>query len=329
MSDSRGMLFMVVGPPGVGKNTLMNDALANLPWLKHLVTCTTRKPRPGELQDGDYHFVSRTRFRHMMENDELLEWQEVHPGRFYGAPRRTVERGLAAGELLIADLDVLGAACLQAFFPAAARLIFVEPPSLPDLVRRMRARGDGESDIQARVNRVQMEMQYLALADYVIVNDDLERSCLRLRRYLCQQRGRHLLDPDCYRRRRFLAQLLVSDGTQALLREGGAPLPARRLCGRQVPHRAALRCLEDLPGAGRGCLFNPSRHAGSLLQPVSVEVDDSAAVHELRFTWVYRLESLPVNVPAGWRRQSLTDLDLPAASAYLGHVAGRLASPAP
>ena len=326
MSDSRGMLYMVVGPPGVGKNTLMNDALAELPWLKHLVTCTTRRPRPGERQAGDYHFVSMPRFRHMMENDELLEWQEVHPGRYYGVPRRAVERGLAAGEHLIADLDVLGAACLQSFFPASTAFIFIQPPSLPDLRRRMRARGDGESDIRERVNRVQMEMQYVALADHVILNDDLERSCRRLRRYLRERRERHRLDPDDYRRRRYLGAVAGQRRSDALLREGRSPLPARHLREREVPHRAALRCLEELAGAGRGCLFNPAGHAGSLVPPVSVELNDPALVHELRFTWVYHLESRQETAPVGWRWRPLTDLDLPAARAYLRRVGEPLAS---
>lgn len=320
---------MVVGPPGVGKNTLMNDALAELPWLKHLVTCTTRSPRPGELQDGDYHFVSMARFHQMVAENELLEWQEVHPGRHYGVPRAAVERGLAAGDLLIADLDVLGAACLQSFFPAATDFIFIRPPSLPTLRRRMRARGDGEGDIRARVRRVQMEMQYLALADHVILNDDLERSRRRLRRYLRERRERLRLDPEGFRRRRFLAQLLISDGDDALLREDGAPLPARHLREREAPHRAALRCLEDLPGAGRGCLCNPSGHAGSLVPPVSVEVHDRAGVHDVRFTWIYRLDAPLARLPAGWRRQRVSELDQPAWRDCLERAGERQASQSP
>ncbi len=308
MSDGRGIFFMVVGPPGAGKNTLMNDALRRLGWLKHLATCTTRSPRPGEPEAGEYHFVSMPRFRQMIADDELLEWQEVHPGRYYGVPRLAVERGLAAGENLIADLDVLGATCLQMLYPENTFLIFVEPPSPQELTRRMQRRGDREADILSRIRRVHMEMQYAALADEVIVNDDLERSCDRLRDILEERRQRHRLHQESVRQRRFFARLLVMDGERALLRTEGAPLPWRRLRAQGAPHQAALCCLADLPWAARGCLHNPLGHAGSFLPPTLVE----ARGQELHFTWVFQLEDAPGAAPAGWRWTSLQDPELPA-----------------
>ena len=308
MSDGRGIFFMVVGPPGAGKNTLMNDALRRLTWLKHLATCTTRSPRPGEAEAGEYHFVSMARFRQMIADDELLEWQEVHPGRYYGVPRLAVERGLAAGENLIADLDVLGATCLQMLYPENTVLIFVEPPSPQVLTLRMQSRGDPAADIRSRLRRVQMEMQYAVLADEVIVNDDLDRSCDRLRDILEARRQGHRSGHACVRQRRFFARLLVVDGERALLRREGAPLPWRPLRAPEAPHRAALRCLADLPWPARGQLHNPLGHAGSFLPPTLVE----GRGRELHFTWVYRLDDGPGAAPAGWRWSSLQDPELPA-----------------
>ncbi|MCY3720267.1 MAG: hypothetical protein OXG07_12005 [Anaerolineaceae bacterium] len=324
LSDGPGIFFMVVGPPGAGKNTLMNDALRRLSWLKHLATCTTRSPRPGEVEAGEYHFVSMPRFRQMIADDELLEWQEVHPGRYYGVPRLAVERGLAAGESLIADLDVLGATCLQMLYPENSVLIFIEPPSARELTLRMRGRGDREADIQSRIRRVHMEMQYVALADEVIVNDDLASSSDRLCDILQDRRERHGFHWGGVRKRRFVARLLVTEGDRALLRTEGAPLPWRPLLRSETPHEAALRCLADLPWNAQGCLHNPLGHAGSFLPPTLVEALPCAEGQELHFTWIFRLDDTPASAPAGWRWTSLQDPELPAGLAQQLNVSEAL-----
>ncbi len=327
MSDSRGIFFMVVGPPGAGKNTLMNDALCRLPWLSHLATCTTREPRPGELEADEYQFVTMPRFRQMIAGNELLEWQEVHPGLYYGVPRLAVERGLAAGENLIADLDVLGATCLQTLYPENTVLIFIQPPSLQELTQRMQRRGDPESDIQSRIRRVHMELQYAALADEVIVNDDLHKSRDQLRDILKERRERHRRDRQGTAPRRYFVRLLVMDDSRALLRLEGEALPWRLPGAREVPHQAALRCLDDLPWPARGCLHNSLGHAGSFLPPTLVEVQPCAEGKELRFTWVYRLENAPETAPPGWRWTSLQDPELPPGLAQQLNVGEALTSP--
>ncbi len=327
LSDGRGIFFMVVGPAGAGKNTLMNDALRRLTWLKHLATCTTRSPRPGEVEAGEYHFVSMPRFRRMIADDELLEWQEVHPGRYYGVPRLAVERGLAAGETLIADLDVLGATCLQMLYPDNSVLIFIEAPSARELTQRMQGRGDREADIQSRIRRVRMEMQYVALADEVIVNDDLASSRDRLCDILLHRRERQRFHRRGLRRRRYVARLLLMEGERALLRSEGARLPCRPLRAPEAPHQAALRCLADLPWNAQGCLHNPLGHAGSFLPPTLVEALPGGEGQELHFTWVFQLDDAPAVPPAGWRWASLQDPELPAGLAQQLDVGEALLSP--
>lgn len=323
MSASPGLLFIVVGPAGVGKNTLMHDALRQLPWLQHLATCTTRAPRAGEQAAGEYRFVSLSRFRQLIAENALLEWQEVHPGRYYGVPRDAVERALGAGQHLIADLDVLGATCLQISYPEQVVLIFVRPPALPELVARMQARGDSEQDIQSRTRRVRMELQYAPLADHCILNDTLETARARLRRILrdrAQQRHVH-------QRRRYEARLLVDDGERALVHGADARLPARALRQGEPLHLAALRCLQDFPAVEGGSLHNPLGHAGSFLPPAAVEVERGGEEHMVRLTWRYRLAGSLPPVPPAWRWRPLDELCLPPALRQASAAATRLPSP--
>ena len=327
MNASRGCFFMVVGPPGVGKNTLMDDALGHFPWLQHLATCTTRSPRPGEQESGEYRFVSLPRFRQMIADGELLEWQEVHPGRYYGVPRAPVERALEAGQHLITDLDVLGATCLQIAYAENAVFIFISPPAPGALVKRMQARGDSEQDIETRIRRVHMELQYADLADHVILNDDLQAACARLRGILSDRVRQQQRNSLQYQRRLYESQLLVSDGERTLVSEEHGRLPARSPGLGELPQDAALRCLQDLPDLAEGCLHNPSGHAGSFLPPASVAVERGENLHMVRLTWVYRLTDSCAPAPPGWRWQLLEDAALSTALVQSAGRDERLAAP--
>lgn len=320
---------MVVGPPGVGKNTLINNALLQLPGLQHLATCTTRAPRPGEAQAGQYRFVSLSRFRQMIAGDELLEWQEVHPGRYYGVPRAAVELALNAGQHLISDIDVLGATCLQTLYPASAVLVFILPPALQELVARMQARGDSEQDIQTRIRRVNMELQYAGLADHSILNDDLDAASASLCSFLDVCMRQQHDQPGRQQRRHYMAQMLVSDGERVLVHDEDGRLPVRSLRPGEVPHEAALRCLQQFPDLAPGCLHNPSGHAGSFLPPAAIEVERNTAQHQVRLTWIYRLDPIPSSAPPGWRWQAQADLSPPLVLAQSLHQDERLTSPAP
>ena len=317
----------MVGPPGVGKNTLMDDALGHFPWLQHLATCTTRSPRPGELESGEYQFISLPRFRQMIADGELLEWQEVHPGRYYGVPRASVEHALDSGQHLITDLDVLGATCLQTVYPENAVFIFISPPAPGALVKRMQARGDSEQDIETRIRRVHMELQYADLADHLILNDDLQAACSRLRGILSDRIRQQQQNSGHYQRRLYESRLLVSDGERALVSDEDGRLPFRVLRQGELPQDAALRCLQDLPDLADGCLHNPLGHAGSFLPPASVAVERGVTPHMVRLTWVYRLTDNCSPAPPGWRWQLLEDAALPTALVQSAGRDERLAAP--
>src|SRR5687768_9229270 len=161
MSSQRrlGLLFVLVGPPGVGKNTLMNAVLERFSDLKQLPTATTRPPRPSEQQGREHLFVDHDEFGRMIRANALIESQEVH-GEWYGMPRATVEQAIDHEQDLIADIDVKGATYLRVIYPDNAVLIFIQPASTEDLRTQMQSRGDPVDEIEKRMRRVEMEMQY-------------------------------------------------------------------------------------------------------------------------------------------------------------------------
>jgi len=189
----RGLIFVLVGPGGTGKNTLMNKIMERHDNIKQLATATTRPMRPGEQQNREHQFVTFERFQEMIANKELLEYQEVTPGRLYGIPRTGVEAKLDAGQFLVADIDVYGAKVLKNTYPDDAVLIFVTVPGdsvqekLAILRERMLDRFEGEPTasnrqlIQERLQRAQaIEFPFADQCDFMIVNDNKEEAVAKL-----------------------------------------------------------------------------------------------------------------------------------------------------
>jgi guanylate kinase len=135
----RGLLAVIAGPSGVGKGTVHARARAALPEAVLSVSVTTRAPRHGEVDGQDYHFVSPERFQELIDQDQLLEWAE-YAGQRYGTPRGPVEEAVAAGRIVVLDIELQGALQVKEHDPAAL-LVFLVPPSFEELERRLRARG--------------------------------------------------------------------------------------------------------------------------------------------------------------------------------------------
>lgn len=176
MAARRGTLIVIAGPSGVGKGTVVSRVLAAAPARLALsVSVTTRSPRPGETDGVDYHFVSDEAFDRLIAADQLLEWAPV-VGHRSGTPRRAVEDLLDAGSDVILEIDVQGAGQIRRMMPEAV-LVFLAPPRMDDLERRLRARGtESEDRIAERLSVAGWEMSQRSWFDHVVVNDDVERA---------------------------------------------------------------------------------------------------------------------------------------------------------
>jgi guanylate kinase len=170
----RGVLFILSSPSGAGKSTIARKLLASDDNLEMSVSATTRPARPGEVQDVDYHFVNLDRFREMVAGGDFLEWAHVF-GHRYGTPHAPVEKALSEGRDVLFDIDWQGAQ--QLFQQAGGDVVrvFIFPPSLSELERRLRTRGTDPDDvINARMERAAAEISHWDGYEYVLVNDNAE-----------------------------------------------------------------------------------------------------------------------------------------------------------
>lgn len=173
MAKQRGRLFVISGPSGAGKSTVVFKALEGREDVCFSVSCTTRKPRPGEVDGREYFFVDLDKFKEMVEKDEFLE-HAVYVANSYGTPRAYVEKKLDEGMNVLLDIEVQGARQIKDKMPDAV-MIFIIPPSMAELEKRLRSRGtDSERKIEARLFRAREEYEAADFYDYIIVNDDVE-----------------------------------------------------------------------------------------------------------------------------------------------------------
>ncbi len=168
-----GKLIVISGPSGVGKGTVLGIAMDRCSDLRFSVSATTRGPRPNEVDGVHYYFVTKERFEEMIAEDAFIEY-DAHNACLYGTPWGQLDEKLARSNVIL-DIEPKGAAIVHGKRPDAV-LIFIEPPSMEELERRLRGRGDtSEDQIGLRMERAKWEMEQKPWYDYVIVNDDLER----------------------------------------------------------------------------------------------------------------------------------------------------------
>ncbi|MEN8188950.1 MAG: guanylate kinase [Thermodesulfobacteriota bacterium] len=184
-----GKLFVLSAPSGGGKTTLLKRVMADLRGLCFSISHTTRAPRSGERDGVDYHFVDRQEFKRLQKENSFLEWAEVHDN-LYGTSRGAVQSQLAAGDDVIMDIDIQGAVQVGADTIDSVS-IFISPPSLAELERRLRGRAtDSEETILLRLANAAREMGAAAGYDYLIINDDLEQATDMLRAVILAERAR-------------------------------------------------------------------------------------------------------------------------------------------
>ncbi len=186
--NRRGILFLVSSPSGAGKSTISRKLLAAEPGLEMSVSATTRDPRPGEVDGKDYHFVSVERFKQMVADNEFLEWAHVF-GHRYGTPRGPVEQALSEGRDVLFDIDWQGAQQLYQQAGGDVVRVFIFPPSMEELERRLRGRRtDSDEVITARMARAAGEISHWDGYDYVLVNDDADQCFKKVQTILGAER---------------------------------------------------------------------------------------------------------------------------------------------
>jgi guanylate kinase len=184
----RGLMLVLSSPSGAGKTTLSRKLLEADPGVELSVSVTTRKQRPGEIDGRDYHFIDAERFETMVKGGELLEWAQVF-GHRYGTPRAPVEAALLSGQDVLFDIDWQGTQQLREKADHDLVSVFVLPPSMRDLERRLRRRAQDSDDvIRTRMATAAEEMSHWAEYDYVAINTDIDRAFAEVQTILAAER---------------------------------------------------------------------------------------------------------------------------------------------
>lgn len=173
-----GKLIIISAPSGCGKSTIIHDLTqrGNID-MTFSVSATNRKPREGEIDDVHYHFLSTSEFHDRIASGDFLEYEEVYPGRFYGTLKSEINRALDAGSNIVLDIDVKGGINVKKLYGDRALSIFIEPPSVEELRRRLENRGtESREVIDERISRAEFELSLAPQFDVVVVNDNLEQA---------------------------------------------------------------------------------------------------------------------------------------------------------
>lgn len=175
--ERQGKLVIFSAPSGAGKTTIVRRVLPQLPQLAFSVSATSRAMRPGEQDGKDYYFLSADAFRRRVAAGEFLEYEEVYAGQFYGTLKSELDRIWTQGKDVVFDVDVKGGLRIKEQFPKQSLAIFIQPPSVEELKRRLEGRGtETAENLKKRLGRAEEELSFAPRFDLCIVNDDIERA---------------------------------------------------------------------------------------------------------------------------------------------------------
>lgn len=171
----QGKLIIITAPSGSGKTTIAKHLLEQTPTLEFSISATTRPKRPNEEHGKDYYFISVDEFEKRIANDEFVEHEEVYPNIFYGTLKSEIERIWAKGNQVVFDVDVVGSKNLKEMYGDKALMLFIRLPDFETLENRLRARStEDDEQLNVRLNKARLEMEYEQYADYTVLNDKLE-----------------------------------------------------------------------------------------------------------------------------------------------------------
>ena len=175
---SRNKIIIITAPSGAGKTSITHYLLNKMPQLSFSISAATRKPRSDEKDKRDYYFISQTKFQKKIQNNDFVEWEMVYEGKYYGTLKSELERIWSLGKVPLLDIDVKGAIHVQKQYPKSSLSIFIEPPSVDELKKRLKSRGTETAEsLQARIDKASYEISFKHSFNKVIVNDQFERAC--------------------------------------------------------------------------------------------------------------------------------------------------------
>jgi guanylate kinase len=173
-------IIIITAPSGAGKTSITRYLLAEFPELAFSVSAATRSPRSYEVEGRDYYFLSAEDFKRRIQQNEFVEWEMVYEGKYYGTLKQELQRIWDNNQVPLLDIDVKGAIHVQQQYPDTSLSIFIEPPSVEELKRRLESRGtETEETLNARVSKASYEISFKDQFNEVIINDDLSKACLK------------------------------------------------------------------------------------------------------------------------------------------------------
>lgn len=326
---NQGMLFVLVGPGGVGKNAILKDVLDRVDNISQLATATTRPPRDGEHHGKQRLFVSHAEFKRMLAENELVEHQEVHTGDYYGVPRVSLEHPFSIGHDLIADIDMRGANTLRSGYPNNIVLIFISPPgnTLNDMLNvlnnRLQTRGATSEETRQRIQRAPDEMAFARLCDYLVINDNLEKAtetlygiilAERSRRALLALRAEQGLLPHRFA---YAASVVPVYQDEVLYHRTGKHFPTDKVLLGELPHEAALRMINHTFGiqanGGKLLRSNDNDMSNNFVPPLLLQYEENLYEELVVFNFIYLLnERIHVK---GWDWVSVSEVNSPISAA--------------
>lgn len=171
-------IIIITAPSGAGKTSITHYLLRSIPQLQFSISATTRSPRANEINGKDYYFISESDFHSKIQHNQFVEWEMVYEGKYYGTLRTELERLWQQGQFPLLDIDVKGAIHVQEEYAQNSLSLFINPPSVPELEKRLRSRGtESEESLQTRISKAEYELSFAQHFDRIIINNDLREAC--------------------------------------------------------------------------------------------------------------------------------------------------------